>query len=248
VSAPLLDWRVVLVSPSSAENVGAVARAMRNFGCEGLCIVEPRCDASADGPAGKLARFAKDILANRREFPTLEEALADTAFSAALTRRGSIERPLDFVGFFPDGEPWQPAITARPRAIVLGREDDGLSTIECALCTIRWAIPATAGQGGSLNLGQAAAVALAGLAAFASQWRDQPPPPRATHADIDGLVDHVREMMESIDFGRGVRLEHNTHSVRLLANNANLTPENIRLLRGICRRVMNKVQNKSPTE
>jgi tRNA/rRNA methyltransferase len=238
MTAPLHEWRVVLVSPSSAENVGAVARVMRNFGCETLWIVDPRCEASSDGPAGKLARFAKDILDKRREVATLDDALGDTVFSAALTRRGSEERPLDFTGFVPAGERW---ISTGAKALVLGREDRGLSTDECARCTLRWEIPTVEGEGGSMNLAQAATVALAGV--LAAVPADAPPAAKspATQAEIDGLVGHLEEVLAAVDFGRGVRLEHNVHTLRLIAMGAGLSTDDVRLLRGICRRVMNKV-------
>ena len=52
---------VVLVEPESSGNVGAVARAMMNFGLEHLVIVNPKCDY-LDLDAVSRARHAASIL------------------------------------------------------------------------------------------------------------------------------------------------------------------------------------------
>ena len=51
---------VVLVKPSHPGNIGAVARAMKNFGLKNLVLIDPKC--KIDEEAKKRAKHANDIL------------------------------------------------------------------------------------------------------------------------------------------------------------------------------------------
>lgn len=239
---PLGGLRVVLVSPQTAENVGAVARIMANFGASELAVVDPRCDISAESPAGKLAvDYGKPILAAARVAATLDEALADVHASIALTMQASEDRPVEFRGFVP-----APLLAQMPEAgivaIVLGREDSGMTNEECKRCTFRWSVP-TAPDAPSLNLAQAAAIAFAGLA----EARGAAGVPRAvrgtaTQKEVEGLLEHTAEMLRSVDYERGVPLEHSMSLVRRVALRARLDADEVRHLRGICRRIMNAMR------
>ena len=56
----LQRFRVVLVEPEYEQNLGAVARAMKNFGFSDLRLVNPKCD-----PLGfdsvKFSKHARDV-------------------------------------------------------------------------------------------------------------------------------------------------------------------------------------------
>ncbi|MBX3730249.1 MAG: hypothetical protein KF858_13795 [Candidatus Sumerlaeia bacterium] len=241
----LRDWRVVLVSPQTPENVGAVARLVANFGAAGLTVVDPRCAITLDGPAGNLAtRHAHAILHDRREAASLAEALADCHGSIALTMQSSADRPAEFCGFVPAAL----VAAARPGqhwALVLGREDRGLTNEECARCTARWSLP-TDPDSPSLNVAQAAAIALAGVAgALAAADRspaaeaDSEEP--ATQAEIDGLIGHLDQVLVAADYERGVPMELPLRLLRRAAGRAGLRPSEVRVLRGVCRRVLNAI-------
>ncbi len=142
---------IILVEPQSPGNVGMVCRAMKNMGLTQLRLVNPCSTEHPD--ALKFAVSARDLLEGAQIYPSLAEALADSPFSVATTRRHGKYRQ----------EIWNPReIVARlcddagtnRAALVFGREDSGLTTEEVALCRWQATIP-TSDDYGSLNLAQA---------------------------------------------------------------------------------------------
>src|SRR5262249_22471667 len=83
--APLSGIRVVLCRPSHPGNIGAAARAMKTIGLARLFLVRPK--RFPDPEARAMASGALDILQSARVCADLDEALAGTAFSIALSAR-----------------------------------------------------------------------------------------------------------------------------------------------------------------
>jgi len=77
--------RVVLSRTSHPGNIGAAARAMKTMGLRDLWLVAP--ESFPDEVATARASGAADLLESARVVGTLQEALADTVLSAALTAR-----------------------------------------------------------------------------------------------------------------------------------------------------------------
>src|SRR6266436_7609105 len=100
---PLSRIRVVLLRPSHPGNIGAAARAMKTMGITQLRLVRPKSFPHPDARA--MASGAADVLESARACASLEEALAGTTYSVALSAR---ER--DFLRLVPirHHEPEQP--------------------------------------------------------------------------------------------------------------------------------------------
>ncbi len=75
----------MLVSPKHQGNVGAVARAMANFGLADLWLVAPRCQVGREAEA--MAVHGADVLAAATVVATLDEALADRTVVVASSAR-----------------------------------------------------------------------------------------------------------------------------------------------------------------
>ena len=75
---------VILNEPQLAENIGAVARAMANFGLHDLRLVRPR-DGWPQERAWASASGASWPLDNARVFERLEDAIADLQLVLATT-------------------------------------------------------------------------------------------------------------------------------------------------------------------
>ena len=148
--------RVVLVEPHEAGNVGAAARAMKNFGFSELAIVGSRPQVAA-GAAEWWARGSEDVVHAARHFATLQEALADAHLSIATTAiRGRHVY-----------EQLSPAEVARLAeetlgddhilALVFGREEWGLTGAEISMCQ-RTAVIPTSPETPTMNLAQSVAI------------------------------------------------------------------------------------------
>ena len=152
---------IVLVRPRHPGNVGAVARAMGNFGVTDLRLVDP-C-AHLHPEAHKFAANASHLLGGASVHPELSAALAGCDLTVATTRRGGRQRGtlLDSTELprLAEGLPVSGRI-----ALVFGPEDTGLSSAEVALCGHAVAVATSDGGLGSLNLGQAVLLFLYELA------------------------------------------------------------------------------------
>src|SRR5882672_3543988 len=84
-TAPLSAIRVVLSRPSHPGNIGAAARAMKNMGLSRLYLVRPK--RFPDPEASAMAGGALDVLESARVCADLDEALAGTTLSVALSAR-----------------------------------------------------------------------------------------------------------------------------------------------------------------
>ncbi|MGM0432249.1 MAG: RNA methyltransferase [Spirochaetota bacterium] len=150
-SSYLKRLQIVLVEPQEPANIGAVCRAMKTMGISRLAITGGR---QYDSERIKtLALHAFDVYERHKAFPSLEEALADSAFSAGATRRrGKFRKYSSFL-------PLQLAeltdtIAEGTISLVFGREAGGLTKEELQCCDVATHIPSS-DDFPSLNLAQA---------------------------------------------------------------------------------------------
>ncbi|GAA6755179.1 RNA methyltransferase [Thermus sp. 2.9] len=223
--------RIVLVEPQEPMNVGAVARAMRNFGLSRLYVVNPhpRVGPPWAREAYWLAVHAEDVLDRAVVVPTLPEALAGTQFVVATTGRPRELYPAPVV---PAWEvPRHALAVAGEVALVFGRETFGLTNEELDLAHLIGTIP-TAPEQPSLNLAQAVVVfayelfkaALGGLEA-----REELAPVEALEALFADLGRYVLE----IGFTDARRHPYAMRRLRRILHKARLAPGEVQLLRGL---------------
>lgn len=150
------NLRVVLVATRNPLNLGAVARAMSNFGAMHLRVVNPYEKAFREAVS---AVGASEVMRGAEEFATVEEAVADCGLVVGTTAIGNREirhplRSLDKAG---------PVLRRRLErervALLFGSEKWGLSNESMSYCHWLVHIP-TREEHQSMNLGQAAAVCL----------------------------------------------------------------------------------------
>jgi TrmH family RNA methyltransferase len=165
-SAQTHSLEVVLVSPRNPLNIGAVARAMANFGFAYLSVVAPyephwREARSAIGAPG--------LLQNAKESATLAEAVANCTLvigTATLTHRKPEQRVVPLPALPPLVQ--QEFNRAGRVALVFGPEKHGLTREDLSWCNLLVEIPTDPRQP-SMNLGQAVAVCLYELTSRAHQ-------------------------------------------------------------------------------
>ncbi len=84
---------IILVRPRFPENIGSVARAMKNTGLSRLLAVNGCSPLHVN--AYKLASGAEDILERAEEFFTLGEAISEMGIVAGFTSREGMGRQPD---------------------------------------------------------------------------------------------------------------------------------------------------------
>jgi tRNA/rRNA methyltransferase len=196
----------VLHRPSSAENIGAVARVLANFGLSRLRVVAP---PSWSGPprkgvgrngredvlqrARRTARKAAPLLEAAEILPGLDAALADTVWACGTSSRSVAGRPR----LSPREMAAEVARRSRggPVALVLGEERRGLSDAELERCAATCTIPTSAAYD-SMNLAQAAAVLAYEIAIAAGAGLEAAPAAEpARHATVEALWRRMRTVL-----------------------------------------------------
>lgn len=234
--SPTSRIRFVLVGTQHPGNIGAAARAMKTMGLARLVLVAP--EKGVDEEARRRAAGAEDLLAAAPVHDTLAEAVADCRLvlgCTARSRRVALEELLPEEGAV---QALQAAAGGDEVAVVFGRERTGLTNEELELCHRAIHIPSDPAFS-SLNLGAAVQVlayevrmAVLGEAARPPAepgFREHP----ATHAQVEGFYGQLAETLEAIDFHKGRAPESAMRKLRRLFGKAQLTEQEVRILRGI---------------
>lgn len=146
---------VILVSPQGDANIGASARAMKNFGFHDLRLVDP-VDYMTRA-AYTWAVDARDVLNDATTYDSLDAALHDISYAAAFTRRLGRQRRRHMT--LSEAASRVAALGDRGRAaIIFGPEDSGLSNEQIGHADAIISIPTSADLP-SLNLAQAVLLA-----------------------------------------------------------------------------------------
>ena len=153
-----MKTKVILVEPENSGNLGAVARAMKNFRCRELILVNPKADPLNDEAKARAMR-GLSVLRKARVVKTLEEALAEVDLAVATSARTQdsmriLRSPLpvrDFVA--------RHARTDSVYGLVFGCERIGLTNEQLKKCDLTITIPSDR-RYPTLNLSHAVAIVL----------------------------------------------------------------------------------------
>ncbi|MEM7816434.1 MAG: TrmJ/YjtD family RNA methyltransferase [Candidatus Aenigmatarchaeota archaeon] len=132
----LNNIEIILVSPQIPDNIGLVARVLKNTSFFNLSLVEPNLTKKAF----LVAKRAIDILNKAKVFKSLKEAISNSNFVFGTTRR---KREYKFIFNFEEVKHFIIAMATRNKiSIVFGKEDFGLSNKDIELCDSIFYIPA----------------------------------------------------------------------------------------------------------
>jgi len=234
---------VVLVSPRNPLNIGAVARAMANFGFARLAVVAPY---EPHWREARSAVEAEDVLQGATVCATLAEAVADCTLVVG-------------TGTLRYRKPEQPAVRLQELAplvrqeverggrvaMVFGPEKHGLTREDLAHCHVLVEIPTDARQP-SMNLGQAVAVCLYELASRVFSAQAVPGTEeaaesgdlRARSAELERLAGMVEETMLAAGYSPHAMEAANRHDLRVLLRRLKLSAADTRRTLGLFRRIL----------
>jgi tRNA/rRNA methyltransferase len=236
---------VVLVSPRNPLNIGAVARALANFGFSRLAVVAPYAPHWREA---RSAVGAPELLKTAKETASLAEAIGGCTLvmgTGTLTYR----KPEQRVVRLPDLATLVRAELERGGrvALVFGPEKHGLTREDLSYCHLLVEIPTDAHQP-SMNLGQAVAVCLYELAAraFAADESEEARKyataekgDRSASSDkLELLAGLVERVMVAADYSPAAMQEANGHDLRLLLRRLAPRERDARRILGLFRRVL----------
>jgi len=233
MNSPLDNIRIVCVKPLFGGNVGSICRAMRNAGLSKLVLVSP--SPSMDKvELRKMAVRTLHIYEERKEYATLEEAVADC---------GAVAMTTGVEGFYRDQArsprelcPSLLEIAARsPVALVFGTEDKGLGLDELRMATHMIRIPSHPDYP-SLNLAQAVMVLCYELYLASGEFEmpvEKSPP--ADHAYRERMFDTWRQTLIDVSFCPDEKLDHMMLGLRRIFSRGELTANDVKILHGLAR-------------
>jgi TrmH family RNA methyltransferase len=236
---------VVLVSPRNPLNIGAVARAMANFGLTRLSVVAP---FEPHWREARSAVGAQDLLEHAKSMESLAEALAGCTLvvgTGTLTRRSPGQTQIPLPELAPEiGR----AIDDGGRvAVVFGPEKRGLTRADLSRCHLVTEIPTDPRQP-SMNLGQAVAVCLYELSVRLSRSAQASSGPDIRQGDAtSGELDHLAEVIDSVmmraNYSPENMREANRQDLRLLLRRLAITRQDVGRMLGFFRRVLRRLDS-----
>jgi len=223
--------RIVLVEPQEAGNVGAAARAMKNFGFIDLWIVGGRTER-VDDVSSWWALGAIDVVESATRVDTLEEALHDCHLTVATTAvRG--RQVYEQLSPFDVARLAEETLADEHRlAIVFGRETWGLSGREIMLCQRTASIP-TWPEFATMNLAQSVAIFCYELGKGLRPRAASPHP--APHQLVHELNTHTRALLEEIGYFGDKSPDRMCAELQALAGRVSLTRREASLLLALVR-------------
>ncbi len=266
-----MKTRFVLINTSHAGNVGAAARAMKTMGFDDLVLVAPRwANVLRREETIQRASGALDVLNNARIVATLDEALDGMSHLCATAMtprdfgpptaapRAHFEMLLKQELVAPGGRALEPQNTSNPEepgpgaacqagvAFLFGSERFGMTNEDVYRCHVALSIPTNPGFG-SLNLGSAIQVIAyewrQALGGFAVQYAT-PPRALADAAQVAGMLGHWEQALTSIGFLDPAAPKKLMPRLNQLFNRAQLSPEEIHILRGVAKAMIETAQAK----
>lgn len=234
--------RFILIGTSHPGNVGATARAMKVMGFSDLVLVRPRFDdVLIQEETVAMASGAADILVRARVVDTLAEALDGISYAI-----GTAMTPRDFgpPTITPrEGLAKLAAGTPMPRVgFVFGSERYGMANEDVYRCNAVISIP-TNPDYGSLNLSQAVQVLAyewrQALGSFAVEART-PDVDLASGEAVQGALAHWEQALVKLGFLDPAAPKKLMPRLNQLLNRAELRQEEIHILRGIAKAIIDK--------
>jgi tRNA/rRNA methyltransferase len=237
----LSSFSVVLVSPRNPLNIGAAARAMKNFGCEDLRLVDAYDVAFREA---RSAIGASTVLQNAREFPNVAEAVSDSSLVIGTTSVGNRELRHPLLRL----DQAAPPVAAHQGrvSILFGSEKFGLSVADLSHCHWLLRIP-TADRDLSMNLGQAVAVCLYEFARN-PEAAALPPPIRRAPADggqVEQIASRLLEVMRLTGYTNLTAETSTENKTRRMVRRFSLTAADARVCQGVLRQILWKLRQKA---
>ncbi len=223
---------VILVRPRFHENVGSVARAMKNMGIGRLVIVNGCSPLHPN--AYRLASGAEEILERAEEEHSLREAISKLNCVVGMTSRKGKER--------------SPLLTPRQLAqrlipisaknsigLVFGSEKEGLTNEELSQCHLFVRIPSSP-LFPSLNLAQSVMVICYELFQTSASNPNEALP-LAKAEDLENMFEHMERTLTAIGFLDPRNPKRIMRSLRKLFGRSQMDEREVRILQGILSKV-----------
>ncbi len=246
---PSSNIAVVLHRTEVSGNLGSVARVMGNTGFSRLILSDPQVTDLE--PARRMAVSALPLLEAAVRAPDLPSALAAAGAEFVVGTTGRDRRYWDALGPREAAPLILAQAAARPVALLFGPEPSGLTNEELDRCQMILTLP-TGGPVTSYNLSHAVLLVLfalmeeekkndGGTGRRADGERENP---LASRAELDGMYDHLQELLLASNFLWPDNPGHMMRMVRSFMERAKPLPAEVKAIRGVCRNLLHHLRKR----
>ncbi len=234
------NCKIVLIRPRNPNNIGAAARAMKNFGLSELAVVSPFAPHWDEAVS---AVNADDVLTNACVFDSMAAAVADCTFVVGTADRTRVEAKHAI--FTPRDLNAELAHTNHKLALVFGPEKHGLTNDDLAHCHRTMSIP-TASDCPSMNLGQAVAICCYELTREIINATTTAVAPNefAPAGEVEASFQLLLGVLREAEFLTPDNEPTMTNKLRQRLLTCQLTARDVRLLRGALRQIQWRFEHK----
>src|SRR5271170_6165221 len=230
---------VVLVRARNPNNIGAVARAMHDFGFRNLRVVN---EYEVPFEAARSAVDASAVLAEAKAFGSVAEAVADCTLVVGTTAVGErdLEHPLHELASAGGLASEELARAGGRVAMLFGSEKTGLSNDELSHCHWLLTIPMEEHEGvrnPSMNLGQAVAVCLYELVRTRESGGVRGGSAGATAGEVERLTALLGEVLEATGYTKRHPSNCDEGQIRRLVLRMGNAGEDVAVWMGVLRQV-----------
>ncbi len=230
-----MNVHVVLVELKIPENIGFIARLVKNYGIKNLYLYKCKLSEKSYNTAAN----AKDVLDNATIVEDLQKFLNSMNLVVGTTGiRGGDYKYLRKSMIPPEKLPSE-VKGARDVAILFGREDYGLYSDELALCHTIVRIPTTE-EYPVMNVSHAAAVILYFLKSTSETCEEE----LASSGDIEIFLQNLRRMLEIIEYPRH-RIRRTEVIFRRVLGRAKVRKYEIQTLNAVFRKTVSYIKRMS---
>jgi len=239
---------IVMEEPQKLVNIAGVVRAMKNMGLHQLRLVNPG-EFDAWRITG-IAHRTDDIVGNALILDSIDEAVADCILVLGTTARARTAQRN-----FGSPREWAGVLAERARegpvAVVLGREDRGLSNRTLDRCDGAIVIP-TDPDYSSLNLAQAfLIIAYELFLAVEGEQRPMPTGKRsegpANREEMESMFGALEAGLDTLDFFKARSMENVMRTFRTLLSRASPDRHEVGLVRAMGFEIRNRFQRLEST-
>jgi tRNA/rRNA methyltransferase len=227
---------IVLVEPKYSENIGAAARCAMNMGISRLIIVR-RENPDQEKMLKMATHKAAHLIEQLERFNILEDALAPFSHVVGTTAREGRKRRIENSPRYMS-DTILPLLENNQVALLFGPEHRGLTNDDLKYCQTTVTIPTA--DFSSLNLAQAVAILCYELywgVMYSDKIRHSGPKLASSH-ELEGMYQHVEEMLARIGFLRTNDSTYWIRNIRHFLGRVGLRAKEARIIHGFCRQFL----------
>lgn len=232
--------KVVLIDTRNPLNIGAVARAMSNFGFFDLRLVHPYEVAFREAVS---AVGASRVMAEARVFSTVAEAVADCSLVVGATGLGHRQPQHPMHRLEKGARLLRRHLTGGAAALLFGSEKFGLANSDVGFCHWLTHIP-TRAEHDSMNLAQAVAVCLYELIRHPQAARPMPEAAElAEGAEVERFTEFLENVLQASEYTDYSMAKNGRDKTHRLVRRLHLRARDAAVWTGMMRQVLWKLRN-----